>query len=57
MSAGHVLGICPPPESTVDQGVRLVVQYVDSQPTRLHDNFDALAIEALRKAWPCSGSR
>jgi hypothetical protein len=34
--------------------VRVVVQYVTSQPARMNDNFDALAVEALRKAWPCS---
>jgi Rap1a immunity proteins len=57
MSVGPALGICHPPESAVDQGVPLVVQYIDSHPARLHENFNALAIEALRKAWPCSGSR
>jgi len=57
MSAGPALGICHPPDSTIDQGVRLVVQYVDRRAARLNENFTALAIEALRKAWPCSGSR
>jgi hypothetical protein len=32
----------------------VVVRYVSSQPAHLNDDFDALAIEALRKAWPCS---
>ena len=54
MSAGPVLGICHPADSTVDQGVQLVVQYVARQSARLDENFTALAIEALRKAWPCS---
>ena len=54
MSIGTTLGICRPPESTTYQGVRVVVQYVTSQPARMNDNFDALAVEALRKAWPCS---
>ena len=53
MSIEAILGICCPPESTVYQGVRVIVQYVSS-PARMNDNFDALAIEALRKAWPCS---
>ena len=53
MSIGAILGICCPPESTVYQGVRVIVQYVSS-PARMNDNFDALAIEARRKAWPCS---
>ena len=54
MSIEAILGICCPPESAVYQGVRVVVQYVTSQPARMNDNFDALAVEALRKAWPCS---
>jgi Rap1a immunity proteins len=54
MSVARPLGICRPPESTVDQGVGLIVKYVSSQPARLNENFNALAIEALRKAWPCS---
>jgi hypothetical protein len=53
MSIGATLGVCCPPESGVDQGVRVVVQYVSNQPARLNENFEALAIEALRKAWPC----
>jgi hypothetical protein len=57
MSVGATLGICCPPESTVHQGVRVVVRYVDSQRARLNENFESLAIEALRKAWPCSGSQ
>jgi Rap1a immunity proteins len=56
MSIGATLGVCCPPESKVDQGVRVVVQYVSSQPARLNENFEALAIEALRKAWPCSNT-
>jgi hypothetical protein len=57
MSIGAPLGICRPPESTVDQGIRLVIQYASSQPTRLNEDFNALATEALRKAWPCSASQ
>ena len=54
ISMAATLGVCCPPETTVDQGVRVVVQYVSSQPARLNENFEALAVEALRKAWPCS---
>jgi hypothetical protein len=54
MSTAAALGICCPPESTVNQGVRVIVQYVSSQPARLNESFEALAIEALRKAWPCT---
>ena len=45
--------ICLPREVTDEQIVRVVVQYIDSQPARLHEDFVVLAMEALRKTWPC----
>ena len=27
--------------------------YIDGQPERMHENFNSLAVEALREAWPC----
>jgi Rap1a immunity proteins len=45
--------ICLPREITDEQIVTVVVQYIDSQPARLHEDFVVLAIEALRKTWPC----
>jgi hypothetical protein len=53
MSVSPVLGFCLPPTATTGQGVRVVVHYIDGRPERLHQNFIALAIEALRAAWPC----
>jgi Rap1a immunity proteins len=44
---------CPPKDSTIGQGVRVVVKYIDSRPERLHEDFNDLAAEALRIAWPC----
>ena len=49
--------ICLPKGSTVGQAVRVVVQYIDSQPARLHEDFVDLAAEALRAAWPCPAQR
>jgi hypothetical protein len=46
-------GNCPPKGSTVGQGVRVVIKYIDSRPERLHEDFHDLAAEALRIAWPC----
>jgi len=46
--------ICVPPLATARQVVRVVVQYIDGQPARLHEDFRSLAIEALRSAWPCN---
>ena len=45
--------ICVPPLATSRQIVRVVVQYIDSQPARLNEDFRFLAAEALRSAWPC----
>jgi Rap1a immunity proteins len=49
----EVPGICAPDGSKVSQGVRIVVQYVDSHPERMDDSFAKLAVEALKAAWPC----
>ena len=46
-------GVCAPLTGTNEQAVRVVVQYIDSQPAKLHEGFMALAREALRAAWPC----
>jgi len=45
--------ICLPSGVEKGQAVRIVVQYINSQPARLHEDFTMLAAEALRKAWPC----
>ena len=45
--------ICLPPSVTNFQAVRVVVKYIDARPERLHENFKALAGEALRAVWPC----
>jgi hypothetical protein len=53
MTISSVLHICLPPQVTNGQAVQVVIQYIDAQPARLHENFTLLAIEALREAWPC----
>ena len=32
----------------------IVVQYIDGQPARIHEDFNNFALEALRANWPCS---
>jgi hypothetical protein len=32
---------------------RIVVEFAEQRPTRLHEPFTALAMEALSTAWPC----
>jgi hypothetical protein len=38
---------------TTGQMVRVVVAYIDAQLARMHEEFNLLALEALRDAWPC----
>jgi hypothetical protein len=45
--------ICPPEGLKNDQIVRVIVRYVDSDPARLQEDFNGVAAEAMRKAWPC----
>jgi hypothetical protein len=33
--------------------LRIVVSHIEAQPTRGHENFNGLAMEALSSAWPC----
>jgi hypothetical protein len=47
------LPFCIPQNATNSQMVRVVIQYIDQRPQRMHEHFTALAYEALRTAWPC----
>lgn len=44
---------CRPPNVTVGQAVRVVVDQFDRNPTMLHLDFEALAVAAFTTAWPC----
>jgi hypothetical protein len=48
---------CIPPAITIGAVARIVVKYIDHRPTRMHEDFRELALEALKAAWPCSGMR
>jgi hypothetical protein len=50
---GSMLELCIPNAVTNGQMVRVVVKYIEDRPARMHENFKALAVEALRAAWPC----
>ena len=54
---GRPYGICVPAGTTAQQATSIVVQYIDGQPTRIHEVFNSIAVEALRARWPCSCSR
>jgi len=51
---GQPYGICVPTGTTSQQAASIVVQYIDGQPARIHEDFNPLAVEALRANWPCS---
>jgi hypothetical protein len=48
-------GLClnVPAGVTAAQAVRVVAAYIEARPSRMHEPFGALALEALRTAWPC----
>jgi Rap1a immunity proteins len=47
------LKFCPPVEFDAEQGVRVLVAYIDEQPGRGREDSTMLALEALRSKWPC----
>ena len=51
---GQSYGICVPAGTTAQQVTSIVVQYIDGQPARIHEDFNRFAVEALRSYWPCS---
>jgi hypothetical protein len=44
---------CPPKTATVGQHIKVVSAFLEQNPSRLHEEFDKLALEAMRQAWPC----
>jgi hypothetical protein len=51
---GQPYGMCVPAGTTSQQVASVVVQYIDAQPARIHEDFNPIAVEALRANWPCS---
>jgi len=49
------LRFCFPKGVTQGQMVDVVVPYIEARPSRLHEDFRWLAVEAMREAWPCKG--
>ena len=45
--------LCMPSGVTYEQGVRIVIAYIEARPQRMHESFGNLAHEALTAAWPC----
>ncbi len=51
---GSASRFCPPVSASINQTKKVVLKYIEDRPERLHEPFVFLAVEALRKAWPCS---
>src|SRR5215470_11712366 len=45
---GQAYGICLPAGTTAQLATSIVVQYIDGQPARVHEDFNRLAVDALR---------
>jgi hypothetical protein len=46
------------PEGVInDQMFRVVVSYIEARPSRMHEDWRVLALEALREAWPCNSTK
>ena len=39
--------------ATSEQGVRIVIKYIEARSKRMQEPFGELALEALGEAWPC----
>lgn len=44
---------CPPNGSNAGQALKVVLNYLDGNPSQLHLDFRALIVMAYREAWPC----
>ena len=51
--SGKAAGYCIPTSVTEGQVIRVAADYIDRVPARMHEPFDALALEAFRAHWPC----
>jgi hypothetical protein len=45
--------VCAPGGWNTGQAVAAVLRFLDMHPERRHEDFSALALEALARAWPC----
>ena len=44
---------CPPSQISVQQAVRVIVKFLNSNPEALHLKASTLTVSALKQAWPC----
>jgi hypothetical protein len=51
--SARIYGACVPADAPGGQLLRVAVTYIDRQPERWHEDFRLLALEAMKRAWPC----
>jgi hypothetical protein len=44
---------CPPNDIKIEQAKKVVIKYIDDRPESSRMSFMILALDGLRKAWPC----
>jgi hypothetical protein len=44
---------CKPPSVTTGQATQMVVNWLEANPARWHENFVLLAHGVFKRAWPC----
>jgi hypothetical protein len=53
-AAATLHAVCAPGDAILNQGVLVVVKFIDARPARMRERFTDLALEALMRAWPCT---
>jgi len=48
---------CAPTTTNAQQLVRVVVDFIEAHPDRMHGDFKQLTLEAFHNAWPCESGR
>lgn len=48
---------CAPPTSDARELARVVINYIEAHPQRMHEDFRMLVLEAFHNAWPCKSNR
>jgi Rap1a immunity proteins len=44
---------CKPPSVTTGQAIQMMVNWLEANPARWHENFVLLAHGVFKRAWPC----
>ena len=59
LGAGYAIDVCLPVGPTIPEGppihqiMRVIINFIEAHPAKMHEGFMALAAQALRGAWRC----